>query len=98
LTTDGSVPVVRDLRSLLSELAIERCALVGRPPAASSRSTCVADLPPVDAVAGLTNVTGYVADRPDDRFEAIEAVVPGDAERAIDAQLALWAPLDLEDS
>jgi pimeloyl-ACP methyl ester carboxylesterase len=97
----GPYSDVRDLRSLLSELAIERCALVGCSSGGQlAIDLALADPSSIDAVVLVsTNVTGYVWVDPDldDRFEAIEAaVVAGDAGRAIDAQLALWAPLDPE--
>lgn len=90
---------VDDLRSLLWELSIERCALVGCSSGGQLAIDAVlSDPSSVDALVLVsTNVTGYVWEDPalDDRFDAVElAVAEDDLERAIDAQMTLWAPLD----
>lgn len=95
----GPYSDVGDLRSLLSELAIERCALVGCSSGAQLAIDAALSAPSsVDALVLVsTNVTGYVWEDPalDDRFEAVElAVAADDLQSAVEAQMALWAPLD----
>ncbi|HET9724495.1 MAG TPA: alpha/beta fold hydrolase [Actinomycetota bacterium] len=95
----GPYSDVGDLRSLLSELSIERCALVGCSSGGQlAIDATLSDPSSVDALVLVsTNVTGYVWEDPDldDRFDAVElAVAADDLEGAVDAQMALWAPLD----
>jgi pimeloyl-ACP methyl ester carboxylesterase len=89
---------LRDLRHLLEELGIERCALVGCSAGGQIAIDFALEHPDVaDAVVLVsTGLTGYEWQDPDldEPFAEIErAVAEGDLERAIEAEIALWAPL-----
>jgi pimeloyl-ACP methyl ester carboxylesterase len=89
---------VRDLRALLEALGIERCAIVGCSVGGQIAIDFALEHPEVaDAVVLVsTGLTGYPWQDPeqDERFAEIErAVTEGDLERAMEAEIALWAPL-----
>ncbi|HEX5951447.1 MAG TPA: alpha/beta fold hydrolase [Actinomycetota bacterium] len=89
---------VRDLRLLLGDLGIERCALVGCSVGGQIAIDFALEHPDVADAAVLvsTGLTGYEWQDPglDEPFAEIErAVVEGDLERAVEAEIALWAPL-----
>ncbi len=89
---------VRDLSLLLEELGIGRCAVVGCSVGGQVAIDFALEHPEVaDAVVLVsTGLTGYEWQDPDldEPFAEIErAVAEGDLERAIEAEIALWAPL-----
>jgi pimeloyl-ACP methyl ester carboxylesterase len=90
---------VRDLRYLLGELDVSRCALVG----CSMGGQIAIDLAlehgdVVDAIVPVApGLSGYAWQDPglDLLFAEVQtAVAAGDLERAMDVELAVWAPLD----
>lgn len=90
---------VRDLRFLLGELGIERCALVGCSVGGQLAIDFALEHPSVaDAIVLVSSgVTGYAWQDPglDVLFAEIEgAVAGGDLERAMEVEIAVWAPLD----
>lgn len=90
---------LRDLRSLLEELEIERCALVGCSGGGQLAIDFALEHPSLVDAAVLVSagLTGYAWEDPglDALFAEIEAaVIDGDLERAMEAEIAVWAPLD----
>ena len=90
---------VRDLRYLLGELGIERCAIIGCSMGGQLAIDFALEHP--DATDALVLVapglSGYRWEDPglDVLFaEVQQAVVEGDLERAMDIEVAVWAPLD----
>jgi len=89
---------LRDLRYLLGELGIERCALVGCATGAQL-SLDMALMHPslVDAIVMVSpGITGYAWN--DSGLEILvdevaDAVRAGELERAMEVELAVWAPL-----
>jgi pimeloyl-ACP methyl ester carboxylesterase len=89
----------RDLRYLLGELGIDRCAIVGCSMGGQLALDFALEHPSVaDAVVAVaTGVSGYAWQDPGLDVllaEVQQAVVAGDLERAMDIQLAVWAPFD----
>lgn len=89
---------LRDLRSLLGELGIPRCALVGCASGAQLAIDFALEHPDVaDAIVPVSpGVSGYRWKDPgfDLLLEEVSgAVRAGDLERAIDMELAVWVPL-----
>ncbi len=90
---------VRDLRYLLGELGIERCAFVGCSMGGQIAIDLALEHPEVaDALVLVApGLSGYRWEDPalDVLFaEVQQAVAEGDLERAMDIEVALWAPLD----
>lgn len=93
---------VRDLRYLLAELGIERCAIVGCSMGAQLAIDFALEHPSVaDALVLVApGLSGYRWTDPGlDVFlaEVQQAVAAGDLERAMGIQVAVWAPLDSGD-
>jgi len=90
---------VRDLRALLAELGIERCALVGCSMGGQIALNFALEHPEVAEALVLVSpgVSGYRWG--DGRLDVVaaevqDAVASGDLEAAMDAELAMWAPLE----
>ena len=90
---------VRDLRYLLGELGIGRCAIVGCSMGGQLALDFALEHPDVaDALVLVApGLSGYRWEDPglDVLFaEVQQAVAAGDLERAMDVEVAVWAPLD----
>lgn len=94
----GSYSALRDLRTLLAELAIDRCALVGCAGGARlALDFAIAYPDAADAVVAVSpEVTGYRWNDPGVDLlarQVREAVAAGDLAGAVEVQLAVWAPV-----
>lgn len=90
---------VRDLRFLLGELGIERCALVGCSMGGQLAIDFALEHPGIaEALVPVSpGLSGYRWEDPglDVLFAEVQrAVAAGDLERAMEIELAVWAPLD----
>lgn len=90
---------IRDLRYLLGELGIERCALVGCSMGGQLAIDFALEHPSVaDAVVlAASGLSGYRWDDPgiDVLYAEVQAAVAaGDLDRAMDIELAVWAPVE----
>lgn len=90
---------IRDLRDLLTELGIERCALVGCSMGGQIAVNFALEHPDVAEALVLVapGLSGYAWQDP--RLDVLSAeveaaVAAGDLEGAMDAELQMWAPLE----
>jgi len=98
---EGPYSDLRDLRDMLGELGIERCALVG----CSSGAQLAIDFglehrDVVDAIVPVApELSGYVwkdAGLELLAAEVVKALSAGDLEAAVDIELAVWAPMSTD--